>query len=317
MFNDVLLAGENEQLLLRRTIEENLQPKSEWHGFLYGFETKKHKTSLAKPTESWPMSKQDREEVKALLWTRIDQIQKEELKDLWKSKVYLPEHDDEAADEYSEVLNYTDLCNLLDEYRETTDYYADEELNSGSTKRPNKNKRQRRKERTKRGGCALGLTEVMIPEEEKSDGLHNEKKDEFRRSNLQASKDFMSKVKEHNERVWNILRKFQEVFGPLPSPGPCKKLVQLDLELKEERAKNGIRSKPYPRSKADMNEIMRQVSECVEAGLIDEYKEGDYPKHCFPCFLVAKPGSTAKRVVVDYQKLNRKIKQHSEALPFM
>ena len=82
MFNDVLLACENEELLLRRTIEENLQPKSEWHGFQYGFETKKRKTNLAKPTESWPMSKQDREEVKALLWTRIDQIQKEELKDL-------------------------------------------------------------------------------------------------------------------------------------------------------------------------------------------------------------------------------------------
>ena len=59
MFNDVLLACENEELLLRRTIEENLQPKSEWRGFLYGFETKKRKTNLAKPTESWPMSKQD------------------------------------------------------------------------------------------------------------------------------------------------------------------------------------------------------------------------------------------------------------------
>ena len=55
----------------------------------------------------------------------------------------------------------------------------------------------------------------------------------------------------------------------------------------------------------------------MEAGLIEEYKEGDYPKHCSPCFLVAKPGSTAKRLVVDYQKLDRKIKQHSGSLPFM
>ena len=55
----------------------------------------------------------------------------------------------------------------------------------------------------------------------------------------------------------------------------------------------------------------------MEAGLIEEYKEGDYPKHCSPCFLVAKPASTAKRLVVDYQKLNRKIKQHSGSLPFM
>ena len=47
LFNDVLLACENEELLLRRTIEENLQPKSEWHGFQYGFETKKRKTKEA------------------------------------------------------------------------------------------------------------------------------------------------------------------------------------------------------------------------------------------------------------------------------
>ena len=104
------------------------------------------------------MSKQDREEVKALLWTRIDRIQKEELKDLWKSKVFLPEFDVGATDEYSENLNYTDLCDLLEEYRETTDYYADEELNLCGTKRRKKNKRRRKKECTKRCECALGLT---------------------------------------------------------------------------------------------------------------------------------------------------------------
>ena len=91
----------------------------------------------------------------------------------------MPDHDDGAADEYSEVLNYTDLCDLLEEYRETTDYYADEELNTGGTKRCKKNKRQRKKERTKRCERALGLTEVGIPEEVKPDGLHNQKKDDF------------------------------------------------------------------------------------------------------------------------------------------
>ena len=106
----------------------------------------------------------------------------------------------------------TDLCDLLEEYRDTTDYYADEELNTGGTKRCKKNKRQRKKERTKRCERALWLTEVGIPEEVKPDGLHNQKKDEFGRSNLQASEDFMSKVKEHDERVWNILHKYQEVF---------------------------------------------------------------------------------------------------------
>ena len=86
---------------------------------------------------------------------------------------------------------------------------------------------------------------------------------------------------------------------------------------KEEHAKDRIGSKPYPCSKADMDQIVRHVLACVEAGLIEEYKEGDYPKHCSPCFLVANPGSTAKRPVVDYQKLSCKIKQHSGSLPLM
>ena len=48
----------------------------------------------------------------------------------------------------------------------------------------------------------------------------------------------MSKVKEHDECVWNVLHTYQDVFGPLPSPGTCKKLVQLDSDLKEEPAKD-------------------------------------------------------------------------------
>ena len=146
----------------------------------------------------------------------------------------------------------------------------------------------------------------------KHDSQDNQKKEEFGRSILHASE-----VKEHDERVSDILHKYKEVVGPLPSPGTCKKLVQLDLELKEEHTKDRIRSKPYPRSKADMAEIMRPVFDCVETGLIQEYKGGYYHKHCSPCFLVAKPGSTAKGLVVDSQNLNRKIKQHGGSLPFM
>ena len=50
-------------------------------------------------------------------------------------------------------------------------------------------------------------------------------------------------------------------------------MVQLDSELKEEHAKGRTRSKPYLCSKADMEEIMRHFLECMEAGLIEEYKE--------------------------------------------
>ena len=47
------------------------------------------------------------------------------------------------------------------------------------------------------------------------------------------------------------------------------------------------------------------------------YKDGDYPQHCNPCFLVAKPGSTAKWLVVDYGQLNKKTLNHSGSIPNM
>ena len=40
-------------------------------------------------------------------------------------------------------------------------------------------------------------------------------------------------------------------------------------------------------------------------------------QHCSPCFLVAKPGSTAKRLVVDYGELNKKTLNHSGSIPTM
>ena len=42
---------------------------------------------------------------------------------------------------------------------------------------------------------------------------------------------------------------------------------------------------------------------------------GTMPQHCSPCFLVAKPGSTAKRLVVDYGDLNKKTLNHSGSIP--
>ena len=44
---------------------------------------------------------------------------------------------------------------------------------------------------------------------------------------------------------------------------------------------------------------------------------GDYPQHCSLCFLVTKPGSTAKRLVVDCGGLNKKTLNHSGSIPNM
>ena len=45
------------------------------------------------------------------------------------------------------------------------------------------------------------------------------------------------------------------------------------------------------------------------------YKDGDYLEPCSPCFLVAKPGSTAKRLVVDFRELNKKLLNQSGSNP--
>ena len=95
------------------------------------------------------------------------------------------------------------------------------------------------------------------------------------------------------------------------------RFVDMDLKLKPEFVGHKIRRRPYPAPKEQADEIERQIQECIDAGLVLEYKDGDYPLHCSPCFLVAKPGSTAKRLVVDYGELNKKTLNHSGSIPNM
>ena len=103
----------------------------------------------------------------------------------------------------------------------------------------------------------------------------------------------------------------------MPPPLCCKKLVQMDLKLKPEFEKTRVRRRPYPAPQEQVEEIERQIQECIDAGLVEEYKKGDYPHHCSPCFLVAKPGSTALRLVVDYGEVNKKTQNHSGSIPNM
>ena len=73
----------------------------------------------------------------------------------------------------------------------------------------------------------------------------------------------------------------------------------------------------YPAPQEQVEEIERQIQECIDAGLVEEYKKGAYPHHCSPCFLVAKPGSSALRLVVDYGEVNKKIQSHSARIANM
>ena len=85
--------------------------------------------------------------------------------------------------------------------------------------------------------------------------------------------------------------------------------------MKPEFEKTRVRRRPYPVPQEQVEEIERQIHECIDAGLVAEYKKGDYPHHCSPCFLVPKPGSTALRLVFDYGEVNRKAQSNSGSIP--
>ena len=142
---------------------------------------------------------------------------------------------------------------------------------------------------------------------------------EHGKSNLHAEEDFLQKLESLNldPRLKKLLITYEEVFGPLLPPLSCKKLVQMDLKLKPEFEKTRVRRRFYPAPQEQVEEIERQIQECIDAGLVEEYKKGDYPHHCSPCFLVAKPGSTALRLVVDYGEVNKKTQNHSGSIPNM
>ena len=120
-----------------------------------------------------------------------------------------------------------------------------------------------------------------------------------------------------NPRLTKLIHKYQEIFGALPPPPSWKKRVKMDLKLKPEFEGSVVRRRPCPAPQDQIDEIERQIQECIDAGLVEEYKHGDYPRHCSPCFLVAKPGSTAMRLVVDYWEVNKKTQNHSGSIPNM
>ena len=145
------------------------------------------------------------------------------------------------------------------------------------------------------------------------------KKQEKGKSNLHPQESVFAKLETFNldACLSKLIKKYQEVLGVLNPPLCCRKLVQMDLKLKPEIEGLVVRWRPYPASQDQIDEIERQIQECMNAGLIEEYKHGHYPCHCIPCFLVAKPGSTAMRLVVDYGKLKKKNQNHSGSIPNM
>ena len=114
-------------------------------------------------------------------------------------------------------------------------------------------------------------------------------RDEYGKSNLAAADDFEEKIKNLPSKIQEVLRRRKVAFGPLMAPGSCEKLVTIDLELTDEHKNTTVRSKPFPASKANSEEIMRQITECIVADLAEKYEQAEYPKHCSPCLFVDKP----------------------------
>ena len=67
----------------------------------------------------------------------------------------------------------------------------------------------------------------------------------------------------------------------------------------------------------DCAEIEAQVDELVQAGLLEPFPPGEFPKYCTPTFLVDKKDSTTRRMVGQYSKFNKRCKPHAGWLPNM
>ena len=120
-------------------------------------------------------------------------------------------------------------------------------------------------------------------------------------SSLHPDEDLEKKIKPLDPRVEKLIRRYLEVHSePLP-PASCANLVQMDLKLKPDFVGHKIHLSPHLAPKEQADRVGQQIQECIDLCLVLQYKDEDYCQHCSPCFLVAKPGSSAGRLVVDLE----------------
>ena len=238
--------------------------------------------ALARPaSNNMPLSEHDTEELRRLLYLKAERIECQErlqyLRQTWKSSIWSEEDDDSYTLPDPEIPLVYSL------------HYCQQ--------------------------CSPEWDDASVPAET----ADPQEKEEHGKSNLHAEEDFLQKLESLNldPPLKKLLITYEEVFGALPPTLSCKELVQMGLELKPEFEKTQVRHRAYPAPQGEVEEIERQIQECIDAGLVEEYKKGHYPHHCRPCFLVAKPGSTALRLVVDYPEVNKKTKNHSGSVSNM
>ena len=98
------------------------------------------------------------------------------------------------------------------------------------------------------------------------------KKQEKGKSNLHAEEDSVEELESMilDRRLSKLIQNYQEGFGALPPPLFFKKPVQMDLKLKPEFEGSVVRRRPYPAPQDQIDEIERQIQECIDAGLVEE-----------------------------------------------
>ena len=102
-------------------------------------------------------------------------------------------------------------------------------------------------------------------------------------SNLDSAENLDDRIKVLDARVQKLSSTYLEVFGELPPPDSCDELVQMDLKPKPEFLGHKIRRRTYPAPKVQAEEIEGQIQQCIDAGLVLEFNDGDYPQRCSDC----------------------------------
>ena len=116
-----------------------------------------------------------------------------------------------------------------------------------------------------------------------------------------------------------LIVQYKEVFGPLPphNEGKGCKLLEIDIELREEFKTLPFRSKCWPMPPQDCSEIKAQVDELVASRLLEPFPPGEFTNYCPPTFLVDKKKSKIRIMVGQYVKHNKRSKHHVGWLPNM
>ena len=194
--------------------------------------------ALARPAfNNMPLSEHDTQELQRLLYLKAENIERQEraqyLRQTWKSSIWSEEDDESYTLPDPEIPLVYSL------------HYGQQ--------------------------CSPEWDEGSVPAETSD----RQKNKEHGKSNLHAEEDFLQNVESLNldPRLKKLLLTYEEVFGALPPPLSCKKTGPEVLKLEPEFERTRVRRGPYSAPQEEVEEIERQIQECMDAGLVEEYKK--------------------------------------------